>query len=410
MKKRSIKIRKAKIKDDINQGRLITVLKVVSVIFAVLILLFIAADRFGNITFSSVGDYFYSMVLGSKRGDGYPYYFESSTPIDVKQIDSDLLVLTSDSTYVLDSTARKLSGFTHSYSNPLIDSCNGRAILFDVGGFSYRVLSKTKILYEGSTDQKILTACVGRNGSVAIATRGENSASQLIVFNSNRKEIFRWDCSKDEIISTDISDKGDRVAVSVIGAENGELYTRVLIFDFDYQEPVFEYNYGSNTVSKVEFVKGKMLLASGPNIMSFIDRKANRVDIDLSLNSLARQCTAENNITAAVFSKYGSSSSKILTLYNAEGKEMFSSEINSAVRSVSCDGRNISVLTDRQLINFNRRGKIIGTADVSSDGINCYCDADSIYVLTTSTVNSFKTFGNNETKEKTTTQKNAENA
>ena len=53
---------------------------------------------------------------------------------------------------------------------------------------------------------------------------------------------------------TDISDKGDRVAVSVIGAENGELYTRVLIFDFDYQEPVFEYNYGSNTVSKVSIL------------------------------------------------------------------------------------------------------------------------------------------------------------
>jgi len=404
------KKRRAKIKNDLSSGKLITALKIISVVFAALILLFIAADRFGNITFSSVGDYFYGMVLGSKRGDGYPYYFESSTPVDVRMIDSDLLVLTSDSTYVLDSTARKLSSFNHSYSNPLIDTCNGRAVIYDTGGFNYRVMSKTKILYEGTASQKILTASIAKNGSVAIATRGESSASQLTVYSSNRKEIFRWDCSKDEIISTDISDKGDRVAVSVIGAQNGELYSRVLIFDFDYQEPVYEYNFGAQTVSKVEFVKDKMLLASGPNIMSFIDKKNNRVDIDLSLNTLSRQCTAENNITAAVFSKYGSSSSKILTAFDDKGKELFVTEINSAVRSVSCDGRNISVLTDRQLINYSRRGKVIGSANVSADGIGCYCDSDNVYVLTTSSINSFKTFGKNEVKEEKTTQKTAENA
>lgn len=384
------------------QGRLIKLLKVISVVFAALILLFIAADRFGNITFSSVGDYFYSVVSGTKRGDGYPYYFESSTPKDVKKINSDLLVLTSDSTYVLDSTARKLSNITHSYSNPLIDCCNGRAILFDVGGFNYRVQSKMKVLYENTTQQKILTACVGKDGTVAVATRGEASASQLIVYSKNQKEIFRWDCAKDQIVSCDVSDNGQRVAVSVLGAENGELYSRVLIFDFDYQQPVFEYNFGTDTVSKVEFVDGYNLLASGASIMSFIDKKSNRVDIDLSLNSLSRQSTGENNLTAAVFSKYGSASSKILTVYNGSGSEKFTTEINSSVRSVSLEGSYISVLTDHQLMTYNSRGKLIGTSSVSADGISCFTDGGNIYVLTTGGINCFKSTGEKPEKTKDT--------
>ena len=388
---------------------LITLAKAIIVILAVLVLLFVAANRFGNITFSSIGDYFTGVLSGAKQGDGYPYYFESTTADDVKKINSDLLVLTSDSTFVLDATARKLSVLQHSYSAPIIDSCNGRAIMYDVGGLSYRVQSKTKVLYETQTEQKIITACVGRDGTVAVATRGESSATQLTVLNSNRKEVFKWDCAKDNIISVDISDNGKRVAVSVLGAENGELYSRVLMFDYKYNEPIYDINFGSRIVSSVEFVAGYKLLASGENVMCFIDKKGNRQDIDVSLNNLSRISVGENNVTAAVFSKYGSSSAKILRVYNNDGKEMFSTDINMAVRDISCEGRYISVLCDHQLINYNKNGKLVGNCEISSDGISCFTDGNNIYVLTTSSINCFKTWGETIKEVQTQAPAQAEN-
>ena len=72
---------------------LIKLAKAIIVVLAVLILLFVAANRFGNITFSSIGDYFTGILSGAKQGDGYPYYFESTTAVYVKKINSDLLVL-----------------------------------------------------------------------------------------------------------------------------------------------------------------------------------------------------------------------------------------------------------------------------------------------------------------------------
>ena len=372
---------------------LIKLAKAVIVILTVLVLLFVAANRFGNITFSSIGDYFNGVLSGAKQGDGYPYYFESTTADDVKKINSDLLVLSSDSTFVLDATARKLSNIQHSYSAPLIDSCNGRAIMYDVGSVNYRVQSKTKVLYEGQTGQKIVTACVGKDGSVAISTRGESSASQLTVLNSNQKEVFKWDCAKENIISVDVSDNGKRAAVSVIGAENGELYSRVLMFDFKYKEPVYDINFSNQIVSSVEFVAGYKVVASGSNVFCFIDKKGTRSDVDVSLNTLSRISVGENNVTAAVFSKYGSSSAKILKVYNNDGKEQFSTDINMAVRDISCEGRYISVLCDHQLINYNRNGKLVGNCEISSDGISCFTDGNNIYVLTTSSINCFKTWG-----------------
>lgn len=393
-KSKENKIKKTpKLNISIKQENLVKILKVLVVVFAVLALLFFAANKFGDVTFSSVGDYFNGLFSGVKKGEGYPYYFENSAPKDIKKINSDMLVIGDESYYVLDSTARKLNLVSHSFSQPIADSNNGRAIVFDVGSTNYSIISKTKVFFEGKTKQKILVGCVGNDGSYAVATRGETSTSQLMVFNSTHKEIFKWDCSKENIVAIDISDNGKRAAVSVVGAENGELYSKVIIFDFDYKEPLNEMNFGSQIVSKIDFINGYKFIASGENVLCIIDRSFKKEEIDLSLNTLSRIYTGENNMTAAVLSKYGSSSAKILKVYNKNGDELFSTELNFAVRSVSCDGNYISVLADNQLLSYNKRGKVVGNSEITSDGVSCFTDGNRTYVLTTSSIDCYKTFG-----------------
>ena len=110
-----------------GQEHIVKLIKSVSTVLVILILLFIMADKFGNITFSSVGDYISSAVSGTKRGDGYPYLFDSLQVKDVKAIGSDLILINDSSTVVLDSTARKVSEIQHTYSLPL---CLGTRVEF----------------------------------------------------------------------------------------------------------------------------------------------------------------------------------------------------------------------------------------------------------------------------------------
>ncbi len=393
---------KKKNKKTLAHDKFVNVIKAVCIILVVLVLLFVAADRFGNITFSSVGDYFGTLVSGAKSGEGYPYYFESSSAESVKKINSDLFVLTDSTTFVLDSTAKKFGETQHSYSQPLVLTSNGRAVMCDVGGTSYCVFSKTKKLYDSNADQKIITASIGKDGSVAIATRGDNSMSELTVYNKNRKEVFKWECAKENIIAVDVSDNGNKAVVSVVGAENGELYYKVIIFDFRYSEKISEYSFGSKSVSAVNFIGSNKILVTGKEVFSVIGKK-DKYDEDLSLNTLSRVYTSDNNITVAVFSKYGSSTSKIIKVYSATAKELFTVELDSGVRSVSCDSGYVSVLTDRQLLNYTVRGKQVGTYNISSDGVSCFSDGGNTYVLTTSSVVAYKTVGSNLSNAEETT-------
>ncbi len=415
-KKTSVSGNKGKKKSNKRPGKknasvsaIITPLaKIILIVAVILILLFIAADRFGNISFSSVGDYFGGLVSGMENGGGYPYYFESNTPENVMKIGNDFLVVEKDKVFVLDSTAKKILESEHAYAVPLAQSKNSRAVIFDAGGDSYKVVSKTKVLYEKKLDSRIITASLGKDGSVALGVRGTSAMSRLLVFNKNQKTVFDWQCAKENIISTAVSDNGKYAAVSIVGAENGELYSKVLFFDFDYSEPLYEYDFGEKIVSRVSFVNGGKIMASGEKVLSFIKGEKNKDDIDLSLNTLSRIYTNDDNTTIVALSKYGSSSVKILKGYSKNGKELFSTEINSNVRSVSCSGGYISVLTDRQLLCYNKRGKNVGSSDVPNDGISCFNSGSSTYVFTTGALEKYKSFGNNEkpkSTEKTQTEK-----
>lgn len=380
-----------------SQARLLAVLRTICIIAVVLVLLVIAAQRFGNITFSSVSDYFSTLLSSAKSGDGYPYYFETTKVDTVLPIGSDLLVVSEDSTFVLDSTARKISNEQHSLSDPVVRSVNGRALFLDIGENAYQIQSKTKVLYSGSFPQKLLTGTIGKDGTVALVSRGESAQTQLTVLNRNQKEIFVWNCANENIIAVALSDNGKRAAVSAVGAKDGELYSKVHIFDFDYAEPIASFNYNT-AVSGVEFLSCDRLLITGTNVFELVEDDTKTLEEDLSLNTLSNVYTSDGNQTVAVLSKYGSSTAKIIRVYNKKGEKLFETELAESVKGVSCDERYISVLTDNDLYSYNTKGELVGKHSVDADSIRPFTDGKYTYVWTMSTIQCYKT---TETEEET---------
>ena len=91
-------------------------------------------------------------------------------------------------------------------------------------------------------------------------------------------------------------------------------------------------------------------------------------------------CTSEDGMTAAVFSKYGSSAVKIIRAYNDKGEQLFETELAEPVKNVSCDGRHVSVLTDSFLYQYDRGGTVVGQAAVDADSIRPFTDGRKTYV------------------------------
>lgn len=374
-------------------------LKLLAIVLVVLLLILIAAAQFGGVTLSTVSDYFASAMAKLGTGDGYPYSVNGTEIDDVGLTNSDLVLVYDSNVKVLNSTAKEISNIAHDYDYPVISANSGRILLFDEGAKKFRVQSKTRVLYEKEMSHIILTGEMGKDGTVAIATRADNAESMLTVFDSNREEVFVWKCAKEHIISCDVSDNGRNYVVAVLGVDNGSVYTKVHIFDKKKTEPIATFEYNDTAVSSVKYLSNETVIVMGNNICEIIKGVEVKEKIDVSVNTTYQLFISDNNSAVLVLSKYSSTTQKIIKVYNKSGKELFTQEIDGMVKSVSTDGKYVSVLTNSDVQNFTMRGKPCGSAEVNADAEKVLVSSRNTYVYSSDAITLYSTVGDNEDKE-----------
>ncbi len=373
-------------------------LKLLAVILVVLLLIIIAAAQFGGVTFSTIGDNIRTAIAGIGSGEGYPYRMNGIEISDAGITNSDLILVYDDSVKVLDSTAKELSNLTHSYDHPVMSSDSGRALIYDEGGKQFRVQSKTRVLYEKELPFMILTGAMGKDGTVAIGSRASDAQSMLTVYNTKHEEIFVWKCAKENIISCDVSNNGKLFAVTVLGVNNGSVYSKVYIFNKRSTEPKATFTYNDSAVSSVQFLSNETLFVLGNNICEVIKGDEVKEKIDVSVNTPYKLYISDNNTAVLVLSKYSSTTQKIIKVYNKSGRELFTQEIDGLVKSVATDGKYTAVLTDENVQIYNTKGEMCGSANVNTDAEKVMISGRNTYVYSVDKIEKFSSVGDNEEK------------
>jgi hypothetical protein len=371
-------------------------LKLIAIILVVLLLIVLAAGQFGGVTFSTISDHIRTAVAGIGSGDGYPYRMNGIEISDADTTNSDLILVYDDTVKVLDSTAKEISNTPHTYDHPIMSCNSGRALIYDVGAMNFRVQSKTGTLYEKELPYMILTGAMGKDGTVAVASRAKDAQSMLTVYNTKEEEIFVWKCAKENIISCDVSDNGRLYAVSVLGVENGSVYSKVYIFNKNGTEPKASFEYMDSAVSSVQFLSNETLFVFGNNICQVIKGEKVKENIDVSVNTPYKLYISDNNTAVLVLSKYSSTTQKIIKVYNKSGSELFTQEINGLIKSVSTDGKFTGVLTDENVQIYNKKGKMCGSASVNTDAEKVMISGRNTYVYSADKIEQFSSVSDNE--------------
>ena len=380
-------------------NKTVKTMKLLAIILVVLLLILIAAAQFGGVTFSTVSDYFASAMAKLGTGEGYPYSVNSIEIEDVGLTNSDLVLVYDSNVKVLNSTAKEISNIAHDYDYPVISTNSGRILLFDEGSKKFRVQSKTRVLYEKEMEHIILTGEMGKDGSVAIATRADNAESMLTVFDSNREQVFAWKCAKEHIVSCDISDNGKNYVVAVLGVNNGSVYTKVHIFNKSKIEPTATFEYTDSAIANVKFLSNETVMVMGNNVCEIINGNEVKEKVDVSVNTTYQLFISDNNNAILVLSKYSSTTQKIIKVYNKSGKELFTQEIEGMVKSVSTDGKYVAVLTGSNVQTFTMKGKPCGSAEVNADAQKVLVNSRNTYIYSSDAITLYSSVGDNKDKD-----------
>lgn len=350
------------------------IVKIISAIFVVLLLLFMAAEMLGIASVSQVSDSVRNFFATLTPGDGFPHKINSSSVRHMDVLNGNLFIVTDEKTISLDTTAKQVKGTQHTYSNPDLKINGGKAILFNRNDNRYRVENRTETLFTGETpeEEKIITCAIGSSGNIAIATLAESSTSKLTVLNKNyNEEVFVWNCAHDSIVAVSLSPNGKLVAVAVLGARDGEIYSKVSIFNFQYSTPVAEFEYPGTAMLDINFATNDNVVVIGDNKASFIKNLEKEESLNYGTSALSAYTFSEDGDTVLVLSEHGSTNSEALTCYNSSFSVDFEEKYTSNVKSLYAADDKVAVLLDDRALVYRGNGNLYKEyeADVSAISI-----------------------------------------
>ena len=370
------------------------ILTISVVVVSMLLIVFTAAQNLGNMTITQMAENVKAYFMSLGAGDGFPYSTDAIEIRDVKINNSNLHILMSDKTITLNQTAKEIMPIEHPYSNPAMKSDGTEFIIYDLDSARFRIQNNAEVVHDGAASGKITAAAIGKRGNYALGTYGDTVQSVLTVYNKKNEAIFIWKFKAERITDISLSDNGKFAAVATVDVKDGEISSKLYVFDFKSTEPVSCFDYPSTMLVKVDYVKAQNIVAIGDNLRSYIKNNTKRKDdISFGSDTLNNYCVTDSGRSAVIVSRYGSSALSKLSVYSVSNSEKFTITFDKEAKWVDCDDRYTAVLFESEVKTFNKRGKQIGSITFEGEPLRVAVDGSRTYVITTSGIQCFDTKG-----------------
>ncbi len=339
---------------------------IAGVLVAVFVFVYILSSV-GIIPLDAVSARVSSFVLGD--GDNFPIIINTDSTVNTVVMGDSVLVLTTENFSVYSQSGKQSFTQPHNYANPAVSVNGDKAVVFDRGYKSYMLINEKEVVYTGEAPNDIICAEYGESGNYALGTEGEDSTSKLVVYSATNKVKFQWNCAYEHIVSIALASNGKFAGVAVVGAENGEIFTSVKYFGFDYQEPLNSQTIRGTAAFDLKFTAVNTLTLFSDTGVFKITKKDAEYEVikqyySTEFNSFG---CADNGKYIVALAKYGSANDFSISVYSPNGKEKTSISVDCEIKSVIMSDKYIFALAENEIIVYNLNGRKISQIDVKGD-------------------------------------------
>ena len=365
---------------------------IAGVLVAVFVFVYILSSV-GIIPFDALSSRFSSFVL--QDSDNYPIVVNTDSTINTAVIGDKVLVLTTENFSVYSQSGKLVYSQPHSYASPAISVNGDKGVVFDRGYKSYMLINEKKVVYAGETSNPIICAEYGESGNYALGTYGDDSTSKLIVYSATNKVKFQWNCAYEHIVSIALAPNGKFAGVAVMGAENGEVFTCVKYFGFDYQEPLNSQTISGASAFDLKFTDVNILTLFADSGIFKITKKGETFEpikeyYSSEFNSF--DCS-DNGKYVVALAKYGSANNFSISVYSQKGKEKANIPGDKAIKSVTMSDKYIFALAENTIMVYNLGGREITRIDIKGDARHILATDKYIFVFSLDKLSRCYSFG-----------------
>ena len=321
----------------------------------------------GIIPFDALSSRFSSFVL--QDSDNFPMIVNTDSTINTSIIGDNIFILTTENFSVYSQSGKLVYSQPHSFSSPAVSVNGDKAVVFDRGYKSYMLINEKKVVYTSEASNPIICAEYGESGNYALGTYGDDSTSKLTVYSATNKVKFQWNCAYEHIVSIALAPNGKFAGVAVLGAENGEIFTTVKYFGFDYQEPINSQTIFGASAFDLKFTTVNTLTLFSDTGVYKITKKGESFETvkeyySSEFNSF--DC-ADNGKYIVALAKYGSANDFAVSVYSQNGQEKATISIDKEIKSLIMSDKYIFALAENTIMVYNLNGREISRIEIKGD-------------------------------------------
>lgn len=319
---------------------------------------------------------------GTVQKGNFPLTFDEGSVDNIQYTGNYLLCLDKNELKIYNEDGEEEGSFNHNYSDPVLKAADKRMLIYDKGGSSLMVVSRTSEVYTKNISNKIIMAEISDSNNIAVVTSDEKYAGILYIYDENGKEIFKWS-TPGRIMSVTFSEDGKGVYVTSFVGKEGSLVSVMRYFRFDSKdEYVITGDLPTLALQAMETVNGEywvvgdtcfIKLDSSGNVVFQYDYPDTLADFSLCKDS-----------AALVFKGVKRKSSQLVIFdsecTNAKDAHIITSQDGSPVR-MHTFGSDIILLKGRKADCYDSHGNLTATADVASDYLDFTSIGSNLYFL-----------------------------
>ncbi len=335
-----------------------------------------------------VGD----LIASSTSGGGtLPAEFPGDSAVSMFDWGGSIGILTDTAVYLYSTGGRELLYEQHGMTDPCAEVSGRRMLIYDRGGSTLQVRTRTAVLFEQTYDHEIVTASLSEDGYLTVVTGAQRYASQVMVYDLDFNVIFTWSPAEEYVVAAAVGPDERTIAVASVYASGGQIYSTVHIFTVDSSEELAQRRFDGSAVIGIAFTGKK-------SIRVVCDDQAAEVDMDGKLlgyygydGLTAYLCPPGGSETILIFDTYTGSRDCRLVFLGEEMKEKASASAAGKLSACCCDAKRAAVYCSGNLTVFGTDGSMLTYSSAEQGALKIALINGGFYALTRSTLCAVKT-------------------
>ncbi len=328
--------------------------KIVSAILLVSLLLVTILFGGRALSYEKVYYMFKDISYIKSFGESMPSVLSYSEPVQNQVFCSfkgGLAVASDSEIKTFTSTGRATMSMGSEFSNPKMSASDQYLLIYDQGSNAYSIYNSFTLLHSERLDYPISYAEMAPNGSFLLVTGSERYVSVVKIYDSEFRPVTEYS-KNDRVISASLSTDGRYASVLSMDAKEGGSVTYLNVIDCNKNEVVSTLTYNGSMPYKCSFLTDDRIAVILDNKLCVVSRNG-KLRGEYYYPSSLERIAVEGDRVALLFSADGSSSQKILAVFNKEGKMTRNELIQGSVRDLELGDDAVYLLQSGKVLRIN---------------------------------------------------------